>query len=123
MNPRDTPGLEEVLRQPRSRVTRTPDLYIGCFQFHMVGCFPRAGGWGNHLDPIFGSNNLPWTLDHLRCEVMLTVWALVCSRVLGQAVDNQGVDLPTGCRSLDSSGLDKPLLDPSRLKWTGILFT
>lgn len=81
VNPRDTPGLEE------------------CFQFHMVGCFHRAGGWGshgNHLNPIFGSNNLPWTLDHLRCEAMLAVWALVCSGVLGQAVDNQGVDLPTG---------------------------
>lgn len=77
----------------------------------MVGCFHRAEGWGshgNHLDPIFGSNNLPWTLDHLRCEVMLAVWALVCSRVLGRAVGNQRVDLPTGCRSLDSSGLDQP---------------
>lgn len=51
---------------------------------------------------------------------MLAVWALVCSRVLGRAVGNQGVDLPTGYRSLDSSGLDQPLLDPRRLKWTGV---
>lgn len=89
----------------------------------MAGCYHRAGGWGshgNHLGPIFSSNNLPWTLDHLRFEVMLVIWALACSRVLEQAVNNRQPDRPTGCRSLDSNGLDLPLLDP-RLKWAGVL--
>lgn len=56
----------------------------------------------------------PWIL-HLRCEVMLAIWSLAWSRVLGQAVDNWWSDIPTGCRTLDSSGLDQPFLVSSRL--------
>lgn len=35
---------------------------------------------------------------------MLAVWA--GARVLEQAVDNRQADIPIGCRSLESSGLD-----------------
>lgn len=37
----------------------------------------------------------PWIL-HLRCEVMLAIWSLACSRMLGQAVDIGGLIYPLG---------------------------